>query len=67
MFLFDALFNGKTTEPLWFRNIRIIIAIGLTSSISYYIYMQFAHRLSYFQLPNIKISESYVNASMPGE
>ena len=59
MFFSDAVFNGKTTEPRWFKNIRILVAIGLVVLILYHVFLQGIYL-------KVKISEISHNATMPG-
>ncbi|CAG8482469.1 34396_t:CDS:2 [Racocetra persica] len=66
----DIFSDDKTTEPRWFKNIRIIVAIGLSVAILCFISNQFKDSLTYFKNEQYGIittdEDISFNASMPG-
>ncbi|CAG8751386.1 24665_t:CDS:2, partial [Dentiscutata erythropus] len=63
MVLIDALFNGKTTEPCWFKIIRIVAAFGLLIAILLYASIQLLSILS--KEFTIVITEEVIPPTMP--
>ncbi|CAG8822879.1 17276_t:CDS:2, partial [Racocetra persica] len=65
MFLSDAIFYGKTTEPCWFKSIRIVIALGLAIAILFYAFNQVASMLNYYQLDLVIVEKKTFVPLMP--
>ncbi|RIA89895.1 hypothetical protein C1645_180030 [Glomus cerebriforme] len=65
MFVFDSIFNTKTTEPFWFKTIRIIISFILAIIlISYAIYL-INEFLSRVDTPGVLISQQTLYYGFP--
>ena len=65
MFVFDSIFNTKTTEPFWFKTIRVIISLILAIILTMYAVILIREFLVRADTPGVLISQKKLYYSVP--
>src|SRR5438105_1150839 len=65
MFVYDSIFNTKTTEPFWFKTIRVIFSFMLAILFIIYAISQFNEFLQKANKPEVLTSNQKIFYGVP--